>query len=235
MYTLQPRLALFWAGYFFEHGGIMKSVALLFTLLSASAAIPARADVVTLWPNWGVFSTEKVLMPGSGGFFPDSFIPYPGPPIPGLLASVVITGYWDNTDQYKIYDNGALVTTTGPILPLAPPIDYGDTFGTFTTPDAAFPSSLAFCPSPGCISALFSGAAINVRFGDVITIQDVGPLFYDAAASAAAGSPQYDAQVGIALEGLVSVQPEPSYYMILIAAVAALIVYRRRARAAPSE
>ncbi len=207
-------------------GKPLNLVAFLLTALSVSTVLPAQANVFDLGQNYNqtYFSSGKVLMSGSGGFFPESFIAHPGPPSIEFGAALIITGYWDNTDQYQIYDNGVPLTLTPSIS--SPPIDYGDTYGTFTTPAQALP--YPFCVGQGCGPILFSQATFNVNFGDVITIQDVGPLYYDVAASAVAGTPEYDAQFGITFGYLVGFTPEPSFYVLLSAGLAALFFFHRR-------
>ncbi len=209
----------------------MKKLAYFCALLSVVGALStAKADVQPI-PSFDYWDASgPVLMSGSGQFFPDSYLAFPGPPSDEFTALVYITGYWDNTDQYQVYVNGSPVAN-GEIFPVtSQAIDYGDR-GLYTTPASAYATTFGVCPT-GC-PALFSTTSVVVNFGDIITIQDTGPLFYDAAASAAAGTPQYDAFVGLTVAGLLAT-PEPSFDAILGLGLLGLLFVHRRQRRVPT-
>ena len=179
-------------------------------IVSVCAAIlAAGANAATLPFSGTWYDSGLVLMPGTGTFFPDSITA-------AQQTFVEITGYWDNTDQYQVFVNGNLVLTTPSISPPAPAIDYGDTFVTFTTPALAWGSGL------------FSAGLFSVNAGDVITLKDISPLFFDAAASETAGVSQFDAQVG--LQAVSAPVPEPSGLAFVAAGLCVVLAKRRRAR-----
>ena len=77
--------------------------------------------------------------------------------------AVLITGFYENTDQYKVFVDGSLALTTPPVP--VPAVDYGDTYGTYTDPGSAWQSGL------------FSKGTFYVSADDTISIEDIGPLF----------------------------------------------------------
>jgi hypothetical protein len=192
----------------FATGDRRKIVTRLFPRLCVAfgccLAFAAATNAATL-PTFGTwYDSGLVLMPGPGTFFTDSIIA-------NQNTEVEITGYWDNTDRYEVFVNANLVLTTPAIVPPSAAIDYGDSFGIYTTPASALGSGL------------FSSGQFYVNSGDVITVEDIGPLFLDSAASANAGFPQYDAQVGL------QSTPEPSSFAFLAGGIGiALALLRRR-------
>ncbi len=143
----------------------------------------------------GVWHTQYELMGASGEYFSTSYTAT-------QPESVEVTGYWDNTDQYNVYVDGSLVLTTPSAPGSTVPIDYGDTFGTYTDPSTAWNSGL------------FSQGIFTVNDNDVILIQDIGPLFPDPAMAS------NDAQVG--LQAIAPI-PEPASAVLMVLSFAVLV------------
>ena len=178
----------------------MKRLIVRFGLVCACGLAAAAAGGAATLPTDGSwYDSGLVIMPGPGTFFPDS--------ITATAAAIVdITGYWDNTDQYDVFVNGNLVLATPSISPPGPPTDYGDSFGTYTTPALAWGSGL------------FSSGTFQVQSGDVITIEDIGRMFPDPAFGG------FDAQVGL------FAVPEPADFALTALGLMGVGVWRLRRR-----
>lgn len=168
-------------------------------LILGTAASTVLADPVPLSPG-NTWLEQYELMGASGETFAYQYIATQD-------ETVLISGYYENTDQYQVLVNGSLALTT-PAVP-GPAIDYGDSFGTYMDPsNATFDSGL------------FSTGVLNVMANDVLTIVDIGPLYPD--------SGSFDAQVGL------SVAPEPGTFAIAgLALLSMLALVRRRVQSNP--
>jgi PEP-CTERM motif len=172
---------------------IPTRVYLLLASVTVFAAI-SSADPLSIDGMW---HTQFQLMQASGETFATEYTA-------SDAETVLISGYYENTDQYQVYVNGALDLTTNAISGAA--VDYGDNFGTYTDPSTAYGSGL------------FSQGEFMVAADDVIKIVDIGPLFADPAQ----GPGEFDAQVGL------MAVPEPAFVAIAGLAIAGFSLIRRR-------
>ena len=165
----------------------------------------AGADSLSIDGTW---HAQFELMQAPGEYFATTYAAT-------QTEAVEITGYWDNTDQYTVFVNGDLKLITPAIG--GAPIDYGDG-GFYTDPGSAWGSGL------------FTEGILNVNAGDVISFQDVGPLFFDAFWTNQNGVNEYDAQVGVqAVAPITATVPEPCTLLLFTTSAGIFLIGRRRA------
>lgn len=168
--------------------------------LTISSALPVLADPIPLSPN-GLWSAQYELMGASGETFAYEYVATQN-------ETLLISGYYENSDRYRIFVDGSLALTT--TVPPGPITDYGDKSGLYTEPSNATFSS-----------GLFSTGVLNVTTGDVLSIVDIGRLYPDG------GS--FDAQVGILAA------PEPGTVALVGWCLASVIAFWRRRRGMGNE
>jgi hypothetical protein len=170
------------------------------TRMLASAAVFAAVSSADTLSLDGMWHAQYQLMQASGETFATEYTVT-------AAETVLITGYYENTDQYQVYVNGSLALATNAIG--GPAIDFGDSFGTYTDPSTAYGSGL------------FSQGEFTVAANDTIKIVDIGPLYPDPPQ----GAGEFDAQVG-----LQAVSEPASMAMVALGILGVALTRKRRRR-----